>query len=261
MLHLSSHYIIGATHSECQDFTLHSDVPIPHLVVCDGCSSSLGSHVGARILAKTAQYLLQQPTIPDYHDFGQYVINKGQRLVSQMELPNEVLDSTLLVAFVQNDIVTAYIYGDGCILYQKMEGTIGTINIEFADNAPYYLTYWLNEEHQAAYAMRGDDLMYIDDSLNPQFNPQSFRKPLIYHFPLAEYKTIALTSDGAISCVDVENSDKKTLAEVAPQLLQSDKPLDDNFVEQRILTMQQHYVEQQVHILDDLAVAMLTQAE
>jgi hypothetical protein len=122
MLHLASHYIIGATHAECQDFTLHSDIPIPHLIVCDGCSSSTGSHVGARVLAKTAQYLLQQADIPDYHHFGKYVINKAHRIVTNMNLPDTVLDSTLLVAFVQNDIVTVYMYGDGCILYQKMDG-------------------------------------------------------------------------------------------------------------------------------------------
>ncbi|WP_353571553.1 protein phosphatase 2C domain-containing protein [Candidatus Albibeggiatoa sp. nov. BB20] len=261
MLHLGSHYTIGATHTECQDFTLHSDIPIPHLIVCDGCSASIGSHVGARILAKTAQYLLQQAEIPNYHDFGQYVIKKGHRIVSNMSLPDSVLDSTLLVAFVQNELVTVYMYGDGCILYQTMDDAIGTVNVEFADNAPYYLTYWLAKEHQAVYAARGEHLMYVDDSLNPQTNPQLFKKPLIYQFPLADYKTIALVSDGAVSCVDMQNGQKRLLSEVASQLLRLDTPLETDFVEQGIQTLQKNYLEQQIHILDDLAVAMLTQVE
>ncbi|MEK7990455.1 MAG: protein phosphatase 2C domain-containing protein [Thiotrichaceae bacterium] len=262
MLHLASHYIIGTTHSECQDFALHSDIPIPHLIVCDGCSSSIGSEIGARVLAKTAQYLLQQVEIPDYHHFGQYVINKAHRIVTNMNLPDTVLDSTLLVGFVQNDIVTVYMYGDGCILYQKIDGVIGTVNVEFADNAPYYLTYWLTETDQAAFiATRGEYLMYIRDSLNPQTNPQLFKKPVIYQFSLTEYKTIALVSDGAVSCINIENGKRRPLYEVASQLLKLDIPLETHFVEQGMQSLQKNYLEQQVHIMDDLAVAMLTQTE
>ncbi len=261
MLYLDSHYTIGSTHTECQDFTLHDVSPIPHLIVCDGCSASIGSHVGARILAKAAQYLLQQHTIPDYQQFGQYVIDKAKQVVSTMGLPDDVLDSTLVVGFVKDNILTVYMYGDGCILYQKQDDTIGSINIEFADNAPYYLTYWLKEAYQIAYATRGEALLYIDDSLNPQHNPQSFKKSLIYQFPLTEYKTIALTSDGAVSCVNVEIGCKKSLMDVAAHLLNFKTPLADNFIAQRIKTLQQDYLEEHVSILDDLAVAVLTQTD
>jgi len=260
MLHTGSHYIMGATHTECQDFTLHGKNPIPHIIVCDGCSSSLGSHVGAKILAKTAQYLIQQNNIPNYHDFGEYIIQKSQRIVSKMGLLDCVLDSTLLVGFVQNDVMTVYMYGDGCILYEKTQGGIESINIEFADNTPYYLTYWLQESYQQAYASRGEDLMYIHDSQHPQDNPYAFAKPLVYHFPLVEYKTIALASDGATSCVNLETGFKEPLANIATQLLcNMEIPILPNFVEQHVLSMKQHYAKQHIRILDDLAVSMLTQ--
>ena len=260
MLHTGSHYIMGATHTECQDFTLHGKSPMPHIIVCDGCSASLGSHVGARILAKTAQYLLQQNSILNYYDFGEYVIQKGQRIVSKMGLLDCVLDSTLLVGFVQDNVMTVYIYGDGCVLYQKVTGEIGIINIEFADNAPYYLTYWLQESHQQAYASRGENLMYIHNSKYPQDNPQSFKKPLVYQFPLVEYKTITLASDGATSCVNLETGLKEPLTNIASQLLcNMEIPILPNFVEQHVLSMKQYYAKQHVRILDDLAVSMLTQ--
>lgn len=259
MLYLDSHYMIGATHTECQDFTLHADVPIPHLIVCDGCSASVGSHIGARILAKTAQYLIQQPDILAYHEFGQYVINRGYQIAQKMNLPDFVLDSTLLIAYIKDEIITVYMYGDGCVLYEKQDDSIGIINVEFADNAPYYLTYWLSESYQTAFAARGKNLMYVHDTRSPQLNPQSFETPLVYSFPLADYKSIALASDGATSCVNVETGYKLPLIEVAQHLLHYDVSATPHFVEQGMQTLQTYYLKQNIHILDDLAVAMLAQ--
>lgn len=260
MLHTGGHYIMGATHTECQDFTLHGTDPIPHIIVCDGCSASLGSHLGARILAKTAQYLIQQDNIPSYHEFGEFVIQKSQHIANKMGLFAEVLDATLLVGFVQNQVMTVYIYGDGCILYETMVGNLGAINVEFADNTPYYLTYWLQEADQQAYAQRGENLMYVYDTQQPQENPQSFKKPLIYQFPLSEYKTIALASDGAVSCVNLETGLKQSIIDVAAHLLTHlDVPLSPDFIAQRILDLKQSYAQQNIHILDDLAVSVLTQ--
>jgi hypothetical protein len=40
---------IGRQHTACEDYAIAGTSPIPHLIVCDGCSTSQMTDIGARV--------------------------------------------------------------------------------------------------------------------------------------------------------------------------------------------------------------------
>jgi hypothetical protein len=153
-------YTIGKMHLFCQDYASRGSEPVPHVILADGCSAAPDSDLGARLLALDARCLLRQfareaadrdQQALQYERLGRRIVRRAARQVRELGLDPAVLDATLLVAWCHEQTVSMHLYGDGCIAAQRADGTVVAIEIEYAENAPYYLSYRLDPERGMLY--------------------------------------------------------------------------------------------------------------
>jgi hypothetical protein len=262
MLYNDHFYTMGFTHTVCEDYAAHGNKPIPFVVLSDGCSSSEKTEIGARILTLTSKSLIEKATDwPwDYNQFGEKLIEKAKQVITEMELPVSVLHATVMLAFLdhaQNEIVV-YVYGDGCLFLQDHQGFIRTIEIAFAHNAPYYLSYWGNQEVFLEYVMYEPYSLIVRDSAKEKSKPNSFNSQLIFRFPLKKFKTVAITSDGVNQCLDIRRHTKLSVFEVANDLLAFPNT-EKEFIKHHLEKTLKKYSIDGYYPLDDLSIAVLTQ--
>lgn len=164
---LDSHYTIGQLHLFCQDYVCHGWEPYPYVILADGCSAEPDSDVGARLLVLNARRLLPRFMAAATDEVGRRACHwrLGRRIVRRAarqarELgADSALDATLLIAWCDGATVYVHLYGDGCLAARRADGGIMAIQIEYAGNAPYYLSYLLNRERWALYQVAiGDPL-------------------------------------------------------------------------------------------------------
>lgn len=252
-------YIIGKTHQVCQDYALHGTQPIPFIIVCDGCSAAPHSDIGARIVTMTAQYVLQQPTQtlpPDYHDFGNEVIQAARNVIDKMQLSDEVLDTTLMVGMLIENRVKVYVYGDGCVLSKNATGCVQISDINFNHNAPFYLNYWQDLERWQEYAKCGATPLSIFHSDQANQVNLPFDEPLIFDFDLNTTPCVALASDGLTQFIDLNDQSRVPPLNVAEILLDF-KNSQGEFVQRRLRRALQQYEKQLIVPADDISLAVL----
>ena len=261
MLHYDYYYTIGATHQVCQDYAVKGDTPVPFLVLSDGCSSSANSEIGARILTLATKHLIENATNwPwNYSTFGQKLINKAWNISEKLQLPTSVLDATVMLAFLYQNSILVYVYGDGCVLFKDYAGHIGTIEIAFTHNAPYYLTYWNDKERHDEYAECEPNPLVLIDPLNGLSSPKPYQTPLAFCFSLKKFKTIAIASDGASQCINIPQKTKLSLAEVATRFLDIQN-VSPEFAENHIKNILNQYAQQGIFPADDLSIGIFIES-
>jgi hypothetical protein len=259
MRHLHSDYFftMGRTHLVCEDYSLRRLTPVPLLVICDGCSASEHSDLGARLLALATQHFFQQhvtTTPPDYHHLGHAVIQQAAEVASQLSTGTEVLDATLMVCFLIGEHIYVYVYGDGVILTRNIAGQIHWQEIEFCHNAPYYLSYWLSEERRAEYAHYSSKPLSLIHSTTGQTEILSYDSPLVFKFSLDDYPTVAIASDGIKQFYRVTPGEMLKIQEVAENVLNF-KILEGEFIKRRLLRALQNYAKEGIVPADDFSLA------
>ena len=149
---------IGKTHQECEDYIVSGWNPHQHVILSDGCSSSKQTEMGARILCHLAKqyitYRRQDYRYPflDYDEMGNWIIHNAGLTARQLGLKTSCLDATLIIAYVHDDRVHIYMYGDGVVVIQRNDGQIAMMEIEYTKNAPNYLSYRIDPERKDLYA-------------------------------------------------------------------------------------------------------------
>ena len=260
MLYYDHYYTIGKTHVICEDFALQADKPIPFIVLSDGCSSSYQTHIGARILTLTTKYIIENTANwpISYTQFGQQLINNAWNVARKMRLSSSVLDATVMLAFLYQNSILVYVYGDGCLLFKDHQNNLGSIEIVFTHNAPYYLTYWYDEDRQQEYAKHDLTPLLLIDSLHGQSQLKPFNEPLAFSFSLENFKVVAIASDGATCCVDTRHHRKLPLDEIATQLLNFPS-LTNDFVKLHLHKTLAQYAQQGIYPADDLSIGVFAQ--
>ena len=241
----------------CQDYSICGDAPFPFLILSDGCSSSKDTDIGSRILTHVAKSLIL--TLSDYYNFGNVVISESEVLTKKLCLSSSCLDSTLIVAFITNDICHIVMHGDGHIFTTNKKGDLKYHQkISYDLNAPYYLSYKLNSQRDELYR----------DSFNSEYIGQikifsggsSRDYPLIIdqtnytriHLDDTEY--IIISSDGVESFFNFKTCEKISEEEVIQEIINI-KSKTGNFVKRRVRRMLETYESKGIHNLDDLSVA------
>ncbi len=260
MLHYDHYYTIGKAHTICEDFAIQGDNPIPFIVLSDGCSASHNTHIGARILTLATQHIIENTTAwpLSYAQFGQQLIEVAWQVAQDMHLPSSVLDATVMLAFLYQEDILVYVYGDGCLLFTDQHDNLGTIEIAFTHNAPYYLTYWNDKDRQQEYAQYDPSPLILIDSVHGQSSPKSFNEELAFCLPLSQFKMVAIASDGATQCIDTHQNIRLPLYEVAGQLLNFSS-LEDDFVQRHLKKTLAHYARQGIYPVDDLSIGVFAQ--
>lgn len=157
MIHSDSYFYIGKTHDICEDYAIHGGwSTLAYAIVCDGCSSSPKTDIGARHLALCAEdYILNlSKKVFDPID-GKSIIHAAHKTILTLGLGNErgheALDSTLLVVKCSDVSWQTTCFGDGMFIMLRDDGRIEVTDIEYPSGAPYYLSYQLDSDRREAY--------------------------------------------------------------------------------------------------------------
>lgn len=255
MLKQDTYFRMGQAHKVCEDYALHGTQPFPWLIVCDGCSASVDTDVGTRLLAwSTARHLQRCKSPPNYHAFGKAVIEMAHQHANQLGLNPSSLDATLLLAMQQDDCCRVLQYGDGHILLKDADGEVSLMSTEFKGNAPYYLSYWLTPENQQAYADSFPDpyILELHNGVSGETENLPYDEPLLFEFELADFPLIGIASDGLSAFIHVEQQ-KLVPAQQIAEVLMDFKNDHEDFVQRRINKSLIRLAQQGIVPLDDLS--------
>ena len=160
-------FTIGRDHKVCQDYAYSGGYNgVPYIIVSDGCSASKDSDVGARLVAHSFRAGLfetirrfispfggqfQKPIDEVFDYLYKNILTHMQRSVENLQLDYSVLDATLIACFIVDDNLYECIYGDGCIIKKFRDGNIEATSFSYDTNAPYYLSYQLDDKRNEQY--------------------------------------------------------------------------------------------------------------
>lgn len=201
-------FTIGSTHKVCQDYAVKN----PNFVMLsDGCSSAPDTDFGSRLLVKSAEQLA-----PTHPEFLNKIARRTQNVCQTLEMDEDSLCATLLVAQITNDDFHTLCVGDGMVVGVHNDNSMYVIEYEFESGAPYYLRYELDPSIRAEYfkkfavdgTIEGVRRTYtiapdgkVDDFTEVQLNFNENQICFEERFPLADWKTVAVMSDGIQSFV------------------------------------------------------------
>jgi len=269
-MHLDSYYAIGDGHTFCQDYSLHGEVgDYAFGVVCDGCSSSENSDVGARVWAHTLKKILQSKD----------EINSQQiyERLKTSEIPDifdeRSLDATI-VYFVYdkaNDVIHFDIIGDGSIVFLGDDGAL-VYTVTFPSNAPYYITYERNKNRASEYIetlgnsfgdIRGRYLCWEDGSNTlcglwkegKKFSDTFLLGPAKFKNFSKMYNGALVTSDGIETFLDDQK--KKIEMKTIYREIANFKNLKGEFVKRRMKAFERKYRKEGWAHFDDISVAAM----
>lgn len=145
---------IGSGHTVCEDYAFASVNGYPHIIVSDGCSSSVGTDYGTRILTSAARIALGFSGKVTCSDYFISTISIAMAHRVNLMLPPDVLDCTLMVAAVrptnlfsspENKLIPPWIeiavLGDGLIAIKSKSNEIVVYSIEYNTGYPFYISY------------------------------------------------------------------------------------------------------------------------
>lgn len=250
-MHFDSHYIIGKSHLTCQDYALHNHKR-KFFGISDGCSSSLNTDFGSRILLKNAENKvgLLQENIDKL-----FLIEDPLFIIDNLNMPDTCLDATLNIGYDYkfNDIfgMNVELYGDGFIVILKNNGNFIIHEIDYEKNTPFYLSYLNDETRQQEFnkinqAKKLKTIEYTKD-LQLVFEEQ-IDLPILSPFTCFEAYdgntvSISLFSDGLKTLIPIDPCGSKLeLSQVVSELINF--PLiNGDFVKRRVLRFLKNHKE------------------
>jgi serine/threonine protein phosphatase PrpC len=264
---LDYYFAIARQHTACEDYAIAGTSPIPYIIVCDGCSTSPMTDIGARILAASAKKSLQEyfaadhTGLPSYGDFGYTTINRARHIIDLLGLESTCLDATLLAAIPYHNEIHVYVYGDGYIITVNTQHELSYIQLSYIQNMPYYLTYWIDKGRRDLYLQanqEGKDAMTVLAQRGKQEEVRKMNSdtPLVFMFGMNEYLYVALASDGVSSFFAAEENKKIAVREILTQIV-SYKTTKGDFVKRRAKRMFKEYEKQGIYPTDDVSIATL----
>jgi hypothetical protein len=261
-MNANSVYYIGHEHTICEDYALAEINPwqnLAYAIVCDGCSASPDVDFGARILALSAKRTLRFDCKYKYtsEKFGEVTIQNATRVYDIFpSLHPQALDATLLAAWVYNNNLTVYMYGDG-VLIHKTKTDIKSIHIQLTSGAPDYLSYSLDAGRMAAYKAMKDNKKEVVTRVNDVVMTEIYEPfyPFIYTCPVEEGDVIAVISDG------INSFRKADYTPIPWQDLVVEftgfKTTEGEFVSRRISAFKRKCLKEGITFSDDISIASI----
>jgi serine/threonine protein phosphatase PrpC len=265
---LDCYFTIAKQHSICEDYAITGTEPAPHLIICDGCSTSKNTDIGSRILAMSARKTLEEyleetshRELPSYTDFGYALVNRAYHITDLLGVEPGCLDATLMLAIPYHETLYVYVYGDGYIATVNRDEELVYRKFSYEQNMPYYLTYWIDKARRDMYVKAnrdGKEVVTATEYHDGQENSQKmdYDLPLVFSFAMDQYRLLALTSDGVSSFFAVEENNKISVKDILEQLV-AYKTTKGDFVKRRTRRMIKNYEKQGIYPTDDLSIATL----
>lgn len=211
MYRADSFFTIGRTHTVCQDYAKAGNCGSV-VALSDGCSGSPETDVGARLLVQGA--LSAQEWVKDLTWAPKSALRTATQAVSMVGFHPMCLDATLLMAAGYDDAVRVRVFGDGVVAARHRDtGDIHSYSIEFAGEAPLYLSYGDSPMRAKQYAGQGFGERSVNvtcagNSLNLRLvdhvSPEPFPESYDVVFPVKDHDLVVLLSDGVRTFTDRE---------------------------------------------------------
>lgn len=268
MIHSDIFLEMGSQHSVCEDYIIHGYNPFQYIILSDGCSSSNNTEMGARILCHLAKQFLRyyKGEMPiDPVRMGNWIIHNAEMTARQLGLTINCLDATLVISYLYEDEKTFYtvFYGDGCLL-EFNNDAITLYEITYSNNAPYYLSYKIDDERRELYEEISPDknISRIEISgTNIHDNHTEGIFPLSAHQMSSRinenFGGILIASDGLSSFID----NSETIQQMLPKEKVSNdfisfKNTKGEFLKRRIKKQMKIYRGEKIDHYDDLSVGV-----
>lgn len=158
-MNTNAYFEIAAHYQVCEDYAISGTYQdMAYAIVCDGCSSSENSDVGARLMAHIAKgvimYLKDRNLIgsPEFvNHFKELIVRKGIEVKNSLGLSTDAFDATLLVHIAFDSKILSIAWGDGYIMYKTKDSKHLVYDISFSTGAPYYLSYEMSTSKKQKY--------------------------------------------------------------------------------------------------------------
>lgn len=270
-------YEKGHSHSVCQDYALSQSYEDYSLfVISDGCGSAKNSEIGAMIMAhafKASYNLIWHEGIDINKPDGEWHVNGKLRPIydrkimsptlskacdaeKNLELIPESLYATLVVGTYEKKTNTfsLWSHGDGLFVIMYKDMSYEIIEMEYENNAPYYMAYNYTpstlESYIASCGGRSITTVYRYDKDGNYMNNSIFHKD----YP-ASY-SVKLKND--VICVlgfsDGIKSFKEHFTSLIPKCIDF-KNLNKTFIQRRIKRLLKEKQQENDLHYDDLSVA------
>jgi hypothetical protein len=152
-MNADSVFVIGSTHTVCQDYVVSGNpqgAQAPYVILSDGCSSSLDTDIGARLLVKSAERILNTAPHTDIRHVHATAAGEALKLAALLGLIPQAVDATLLTAQVREHELVLACSGDGVIAIQDWSGVLEAYSIAYPSGYPRYPTYSQQPDRLAA---------------------------------------------------------------------------------------------------------------
>jgi hypothetical protein len=284
-MNADSAFLIGTTHAVCQDYAvagprlsknLSSNAGVqsrPYVLVSDGCSSSVDTDIGARLLVKAAERLIVTSDhipvtrLPDLHSQAASIALAQAEAIG---LCPETVDATLLIVHLCGDQAIVGCSGDGVVVLQSRTGAIDIYTISYSSGYPFYPSYTHQPGRLRAMVDENRDHKEIKHfRRSAEGEPFTLQKITasgqvteVFTVPIEEHRLVALFSDGihSFSMAQQTPTSRRTqpipMEDVIPELL-SLKSTNGAFVRRRTQRFMKDCRVKGWQNSDDLAVAIM----
>lgn len=250
---------IGSQHKVCEDYIIKGMKPEPFIILADGCSSSDNTEMGARLLCHLAKQYLRYRAEDlysiDHKKMGRWIIHNAEMTARQLGLNIACLDATLIISYYIDGEVKIHMYGDGCIVL-KRGGNFNYTMVDFSRNAPYYLSYLVDDYRNEIYHDLKNDL-FITDITNeePSEIRWAYDANLEFNYKTSDFDTLFIASDGLSSFID-NNPTARTphpIDEVTPGFM-AFKNTKGEYLQRRMKKAMKHMENMGIVHYDDLSI-------
>lgn len=200
--HADAWYTTGSAHVVGQDYALATvgGEAGTSAVVCDGCSGSADTDIGARLIARATLPALARPGPVD----PAAVVWRASVAAAALGLPTTALDATLLTARLHATSVEILVSGDGVVAGRHRNGGVHVWVVEHPQGAPRYASYALDEGRARQHAE-----VFGADGHVCHHAPDGSQQRRVVHdgvhrlsLDRDEYELVLLGSDGLTAFVD-----------------------------------------------------------
>lgn len=245
----------GTSHNHCQDYVLSRTInDLTFLIGSDGCSSSKDSDVGSRLLCHVAKAILSNDWFKTISSdkvnvLETFIINAMETLSFNLNLGSS-FDATLNILVVHENRSYLFMWGDGCVVRKYRDGTIVFKSLNYVGNAPYYLSYRLDEIRNNNYIQTFKPALSLNSySIKNNFTSTStdvlpFDKCYYEEIDNSNLSSISICSDGILSY------NKDPIAVINDMVAY--KSTIGEFVQRRMLRMKKENDKNEIFHYDDI---------
>ncbi len=254
-MHADSIYMIGATHSVCQDYVVANN---SYVILSDGCSTSPDTDIGSRLLVKAAEQQIK--TGPNPVTLHEEAARLALSWAETMGLPAQAVDATLLTAQINDGDLIVRCSGDGVVVTETLDGSRDVYEISYPSGYPLYPSYLHQPDRHATMANNGRSIKEVKHFSNtgPLRIHNCDLPTHVIRLTATDYRFVALISDGVRSffTTSANGIESLDLSQVIPELL-SFKSWNGAFVARRVKRFMKDCRSRGWQHADDLSIGVI----